>query len=254
MSRSPANIHAIGQVELRLVGGNSHAEVSEPSFMSHLERRPEPSFVENSRIKSSMDSMNSHPDINRLLDQMWKKDPDTYRHCHRVADLSQAVGREMGLSAQERVEIYLCGLLHDVGKLLTPDHILKKPGALTPEEFAVIRLHPEDSGKIVRTINDIGYLAHPIRSHHERFDGKGYPDQKVGESIPIYARIVLVADTFDAMTNNRVYRKQLDLNRTYEELTRCSGTQFDRVAAMAFIALHQRFSEEATKKSLKDAA
>lgn len=254
MSRSDKK--AMSQHELRIV--ESHPEGSTMSDRNlptqHLDRRPQPAFIENARIRSSMDSMNSHPDINRLLEQMWKKDPDTYGHCHRVADLAQAIGREMGLSAQERVEIYLCGLLHDIGKLFTPDHILKKPGALTPEEFAIIRLHPEDSGKIARSITDIGYLADPIRAHHERIDGKGYPDQRVGEKIPIYSRIVLVADTYDAMTNNRVYRKQIDLNRTYEELTRCSGTQFDRAAAMAFIALHQRFTEELAKKNLKLAA
>jgi len=212
-------------------------------------RRPIPQHIENARIRNSMESINSHVEISRLLDLLWDKDPETYSHCHRVADVSQAIGREMGLSAQERVEIYLCGLLHDIGKLLTPNHILMKPGALTPEEFSVIRIHPEDSGKIVRTVSDIAYLADPIRSHHERIDGKGYPDQKVGDKIPLYSRIVLVADTFDAMTNNRVYRKQLDLAKTYDELTRCSGTQFDRSAATAFIALHQRFQDSAKKKS-----
>ena len=139
-------------------------------------------------------------------------------------------------------------MLHDIGKLFTPDRILKKPGALTPEEFAIIRLHPEDSGKIVRTIKDIDYLTDGIRGHHERIDGKGYPDQKSGDKIPLISRIVLVADTFDAMTNNRVYRKQLDLGRTYDEIHRCSGTQFDRAAAMAFILMHQRFMEQQKNK------
>lgn len=221
-----------------------------PSISSIEATRPVPQFVENQKIRTSMDSLNSHIEVSRLLNQMWRKDPDTYSHCHRVADLAQAIGREMGLSAQERVEIYLCGLLHDIGKLMTPEHILKKPGALTPEEFAIIRLHPEDSGKIVRSISDIGYLSDPIRAHHERMDGKGYPDQRAGDKVPLYSRIVLVADTFDAMTNNRVYRKQIDLARTYEELTRCSGTQFDRAAAMAFIALHQRFVDDQSKSKL----
>ena len=237
MSSSPL----VPGVILKMDGTNSE-------MGSNQGRRPEPLFVENHIIRSSMDSLNSHSEINRLLNQIWQKDADTYRHCHRVADLAQAIGREMGLSAQERVEIYLCGLLHDIGKLLTPDSVLKKPGPLTPEEFAIMRLHPEDSGKIVATIGDIGYLAEPIRAHHERIDGKGYPDQKVGDKIPVYSRIVLVADTFDAMTNNRVYRKQLDLARTYDELIRCSGTQFDRSAANAFIALHQRFVQESSQK------
>lgn len=217
-------------------------------IQTNLLKRPSPQHVENLRIKTSMDSLNSHPEVSRLLNLLWEKDEDTYLHSHRVADVAQAIGREMGLSAQERVEIYLAALLHDIGKLFTPNHILKKPGALTPEEFSIIRIHPEDSGKIVRTISDIGYLADPIRAHHERIDGKGYPDQRAGDKVPLISRIVLVADTFDAMTNNRVYRKQLDLSRTYDELTRCSGTQFDRAAATAFIAMHQRFIEELKKK------
>ena len=212
--------------------------------------RPEPLFVNDPRVRAAMNTLHTHPEVNRLLNQLWEKDPSTYDHCHRVADASQAIGGELGLSAQERVEIYLTGLLHDIGKILTPDFVLKKPGPLTQDEFAIMRLHPEDSGKIVRTISDIGYLAEAIRAHHERIDGKGYPDQKAGDQIPLYSRIVLVADTFDAMTNNRVYRKQLDLKKTYDELTRCSGTQFDREAANAFIAMHHRYIQTLEKSKL----
>jgi HD-GYP domain-containing protein (c-di-GMP phosphodiesterase class II) len=211
------------------------------SDLSKDERRPQKLFFEDARMKQAMESLESHPHIQRLLNQLWTKDPDTYRHCHRVADFSQAIGAELGLGAQERVEIYLTGLLHDIGKLLTPDSVLKKPGPLTQDEFAIMRLHPEDSGKIVSTVLDISYLSDSIRGHHERIDGRGYPDNLKGDSIPLFSRIVLVADTFDAMTNNRVYRKQIDLGRTYEELKRCSGTQFDPSAAQAFIDLHERF-------------
>jgi putative nucleotidyltransferase with HDIG domain len=216
--------------------------------------RPQPLFFDDPRVCEKMDALNTHPHINRLLNQLWRKDPDTYKHCHRVADMAQAIGKELGVSAQERVEIYLCGLLHDIGKLLTPNAVLKKPGPLTPEEFAIMRIHPEDSGRIVASIPDIGYLAPPVRAHHERIDGKGYPDQLLSDHIPVYSRIVLVADTFDAMTNNRVYRKQLDLGRTYDELLRCSGTQFDSAAVKAFIDMHHRYleaqkSQEAAKKA-----
>jgi putative nucleotidyltransferase with HDIG domain len=174
---------------------------------------------------------------------LWQKDPDTYKHCHRVADMSQAIGMALGLSGTERSEIYLCGLLHDIGKLFTPDSVLKKPGPLNSDEFQIMKQHPVDSGKLVSTLKDIGYLADPIRSHHERIDGKGYPDALASNTIPLYSRIVLVSDTFDAMTNNRVYRKQLDLGRTYDELTRCSGTQFDPEIAKKFIEFHEKFSQ-----------
>ena len=205
--------------------------------------RPDPSFLEDDAIKGKMESLKLHPGVNKLLNNLWIKDPYTYAHSHRVADFSQWIGQALGLNDQERVELYLCGLLHDVGKTFTPDEVLKKPGPLSPQEFAIIKKHPEDSGRLVRSVADIAYLESPIRGHHERMDGKGYPDHKVGDQIHIYSRIILIADTFDAMTSNRIYRKKLYLERTYEELDRCAGTQFDPEAAKAFVALHQKFIE-----------
>ena len=206
--------------------------------------RPTPTFVENARIREAMESLKNHTQVDQVLEALWRKDPYSYGHSHRVADFSQWIGREMGLSNQERVELYICGLLHDVGKIMSPDAVLKKPGPLTSDEFAIMRLHPVDSGKIVNTFSDLAYLVDPIRGHHERIDGKGYPDQKVGDDIHIFSRIILVADTFDAMTSTRVYRKGLDLSRTYEELLRCSGTQFDPAAVDAFIAVHQKILQD----------
>lgn len=212
--------------------------------------RPDPTFVEDQAIKAKMESLKLHPGVNKLLNNLWIKDPYTYAHSHRVADFSQWIGQALGLSDQERVELYLCGLLHDVGKTLTPDEVLKKPGPLSPQEFAIIRKHPEDSGNLVRSVPDIAYLETPIRGHHERIDGKGYPDHKVGDQIHIFSRIILIADTFDAMTSNRIYRKKLDLERTYEEIGRCSGTQFDPEAARAFVAMHQKFIESFDVKKI----
>jgi len=202
--------------------------------------RPQPNVGGDLKARAAMDVLRNHTDVNRILEVLWRKDPYTYEHCHRVAELSQWIGAELGVSPQERVEIYITGLLHDVGKILTPDSVLKKPGPLTPEEFAIIRLHPADSGTMVSKIPDLGYLAESVRGHHERIDGRGYPDEKRGDLIPFYSRVILVADTFDAMTTNRVYRKQLDLERTYDELYRCSGTQFDPEAVKGFIAMHQK--------------
>lgn len=215
--------------------------------------RPEPQFVENDRMRECMNTLRTHTEIDEVLQRLWDKDPYTYHHSHRVADFSQWIGKELGLSFQERVEIYLCGLLHDVGKTWTPDKVLKKPGPLSAEEFSIIRLHPEDSGKIVRTIADIAYLEAPIRGHHERIDGKGYPDKKVGDEIHLYSRIILVADTFDAMTTTRVYRKELRLDRTYEELLAFSGTQFDSESVKAFIAVHQKYLDFLSKQNKKAA-
>lgn len=215
----------------------------------HAER-PQPDVGGDTRARAAMDMLRNHPDVNRILEVLWRKDPYTYEHCHRVAEFAQWIGAELGVSPQERVEIYISGLLHDVGKILTPDSVLKKPGPLTPDEFAIIRLHPGDSGTMVSKIPDLGYLAAGVRGHHERIDGRGYPDEKKSDAIPLYSRIILVADTFDAMTTNRVYRKQLDLGRTYDELYRCSGTQFDPEAVKGFIAMHQKRHPRADRSKI----
>jgi HD-GYP domain-containing protein (c-di-GMP phosphodiesterase class II) len=218
-----------------------------PNQVLSLIPRPEPTFIESEQARAGMSSLKTHPQVDRVLEALWRKDPYSYEHSHRVADFSQWIGREMGLSIPQRVELYISGLLHDVGKIVSPDSVLKKPGPLTSDEFAIMRLHPVDSGKIVSTIPDLAYLVEPIRGHHERVDGRGYPDQKSGDKIHIYSRVILVADTFDAMTTTRVYRKGLDLTRTYDELVRCSGTQFDPACVQAFLAVHQKVLEESRK-------
>ncbi len=206
--------------------------------LTHPER-PVPTLVEDPRIKAAMESIKSHPEIDRLLSLLWYKDPDTYNHCHRVADWAQWAGSHLGLSTQERVELYISGLLHDVGKLMTPNEILKKPGPLSNTEFAVMKLHSTDSGNVIRRVGDLGYLEPAIRGHHERVDGRGYPDGMRGDKIHIFSKVILVADTFDAMTSDRVYRKGLEPSQAYDELLRFSGTQFDGDAARSFIKGHE---------------
>ncbi len=220
------------------------AKATQPQIPGHDLKiaRPSPTLIKNALVAESMESLHRHPAINSLLQDLFEKDPYTYDHCHRVGDMSQWIAQCFGLDPTSCVEVYLSGLLHDIGKIYTPSQVLKKPGPLTPEEFAEIKKHPVDSGELVKKIKDIAYLAEPIRGHHERIDGKGYPDQKKGDEIHLYSRIILVADTFDAMTSTRVYRKSLDLGRTYDELLRCSGTQFDPEAAKIFVAAHQTLS------------
>jgi|GEM_PF-1005544 len=227
-------------------------------------QRPAPELIEDPKVKQAMDQLHSHPDIDRLLGLMWRKDPDTYRHCHRVADWAQWVGGSLSLNPQDRVELYLCGLLHDIGKLMTPVEVLRKPGALTNAEFSIMKMHSADSGKVIRRLEDLAYLETPIRGHHERIDGRGYPDQLRADQIHVFSRIILIADTFDAMTSDRVYRKGLAPEQAYEELLRFSGTQFDPDAARAFIKAHQHLQIERplshkedgvpTERSLRKAA
>ncbi len=196
----------------------------------------------------------SNPQVKAAMEQILQKDPYTYEHCLRVGELSMRLAERMGLPQREIEEVYVCGILHDIGKIYTPDSILKKPGPLTAEEFAVIRIHPLDSEKMVLELPEFSYLSEAIRGHHERFDGKGYPDKKNGEEIHPYSRIILVCDTFDAMTSTRIYRRQINLENTYEEILRCSGSQFDPAMAVEFVAMHKLIDEQGQENELIDEA
>jgi HD-GYP domain-containing protein (c-di-GMP phosphodiesterase class II) len=125
---------------------------------------PQPYFVENKRVQDALDAMYRHPQIQSLLKKVWLKDPYTYTHSHRVADLAQWLGQHMNLSPQERVEVYITGLLHDIGKIFTPDDVLKKPTRLSQDEFLIMKKHPEDSAKIVNQMSDLAYLEKAVLS------------------------------------------------------------------------------------------
>jgi len=126
------------------------------------------------------------------------------------------------------------GMLHDLGKLVIMDNILRKPRQLTEEEFELIRTHPVVGDKILKPLRFLACEAKAVRHHHERYDGKGYPDGLKGEDIPLIARVVTVADAFDAMTSDRPYRSKRPLATAMEEIVRGAGTQFDPLAADAF--------------------
>jgi len=136
----------------------------------------------------------------------------------------------------------LSALLHDIGKIGVPEHILNKPGRLSEEEFRVIRRHPEVSYKIISSIEskDAAEIARIARYHHERFDGKGYPDGVKGKQIPVFARLIAICDTYDAMTSHRPYRPPLPKERVIEEFQRGAGSQFDP----AIVALMVRLIKE----------
>ena len=155
------------------------------------------------------------------------KDTYTNGHSYRVAEYTRALAKEMGWDEKRLEEIYYIALLHDIGKIGVPDHILKKPGRLTDEEYAMIKKHTEIGSQILKDITLLPQIREGARHHHERYDGKGYPDGLKGEEIPLAARIICVADSFDAMYSVRVYRKPITLEQIRAEMLRCSGTQFD---------------------------
>lgn len=157
------------------------------------------------------------------------KDTYTNGHSTRVADYSREIARRFGYTEKEQDEIYMMGLLHDVGKIGIPEAIINKPARLTDEEYAQIKTHPLVGARILKNISEFPQLAVGARWHHERYDGKGYPDGLAGEDIPQNARIIAIADAYDAMSSRRSYRDVLPQQHIYEELEKGKGTQFDPV-------------------------
>ena len=147
------------------------------------------------------------------------------------------IAERMGLSEEQCENIYYMGLLHDLGKIGVPNEIINKPSRLTEEEYDVIKGHPGMGSEILAEIKSRPDLVTGARWHHERYDGTGYPDHKKGEEIPLEARIIAVADTYDAMTSNRSYRSYLTQERVRDELVKNSGTQFDGKVAGAMLEI-----------------
>ncbi|HMS56082.1 MAG TPA: diguanylate cyclase [Fimbriimonadaceae bacterium] len=165
------------------------------------------------------------------------KDAYTQGHSQRVAEYAANLARFVGSPRSEVDLIFRTGTLHDVGKIGIPDAILKKPGRLTDEERAVMETHPVLGELIVRKAPQLADTIPGVRHHHEAYDGRGYPDGLVGEAIPFMARVLAIADTFDAMTSDRPYRKGLSVEIALAEIEKSAGTQFDPFLARAFVDL-----------------
>ncbi|MFF5894770.1 HD-GYP domain-containing protein [Streptomyces argenteolus] len=165
--------------------------------------------------------------IRALVQAVDIKDGYTRGHSERVGRASELIARELGMEESRMEALRFAGILHDVGKLGVPTRVLRKDGPLTPEERRVIELHPEYGHEIVRGIGFLDEARAAILHHHERLDGSGYPYGLAGEQIPEFARVVAVADAFDAMTSTRSYRRGRPVPAAVEELERCAGSQFD---------------------------
>lgn len=159
------------------------------------------------------------------------KDHYTNGHSDRVAEYAKEIGRRYGYSEKKQEEIYMMGLLHDVGKIGIPDSVINKPAKLTDEEYEIIKQHPVTGANILSKAKELARMAIGAHWHHERYDGKGYPDGLAGDDIPEEARIIAVADSYDAMTSHRSYRDVLSQEIVRKEIERGKGTQFDPVFA-----------------------
>jgi putative nucleotidyltransferase with HDIG domain len=162
-----------------------------------------------------------------------EKDPYTRGHSGRVAKYSTLIGRELGLSPEELDKLRVAALLHDVGKIGVEDRVLKKPGALTPEEFDLMKQHTVKGANIMRPVSQLKEMLPGIELHHEHIDGRGYPYGLQGQQIPLMARIIGVADTLDAMTTNRPYQSAMDIEFALNRIKSLTGSKFDTVVVTA---------------------
>jgi len=177
------------------------------------------------------------------------KDAYTRDHSARVAEYAEEIGRRMGLDDDEIRNLFYITLMHDCGKISVPDEILKKEGALTPEEFAIIKTHTIRGAILLKKFSALPGIEDGAHYHHERYDGYGYPSGLEGEAIPLYARIICVADAYDAMSSNRCYRKALTKEKILSELTENSGKQFDpKFVAIMIQMIEDGFTEDVKKK------
>lgn len=173
------------------------------------------------------------------------RDRYTGGHSTRVARYSQEIALRMGLDDEQMETVVTAASLHDVGKIGVSDEVLLKNGRLTDEEFGEIKKHPEFGWMVLRNIEGLKDASLVVLHHHERLDGKGYPGNLKGDAIPLGARIIAVADTYDAMTTTRPYRKAMSVDQALTEIDRCAGTQFDPEAAAAFISFISNNAEAA---------
>ena len=183
-------------------------------------------YLENVRLIENINNMYVSS-IYALATALDERDPYTRNHSDKVTQYAMTITYELGLPMDEQKEIKTAGMLHDIGKIGIPDSILLKPGKLTEEEFAIIRSHPVRGARIIRNIEPLRGIIPIVEHHHERWDGRGYCSGLAGTDIPLGARVLAVADSYDAMTSDRTYRSRMPHEQALAELKRCAGAQFD---------------------------
>ncbi|HAR44051.1 MAG TPA: phosphohydrolase [Bdellovibrionales bacterium] len=190
--------------------------------------------IENSRLYTDI-KKNFFETCESLAEAIEKKDRYTGGHTKRVVYYSMSIAEHLNLSSEDMEKLRLSAILHDVGKIGIEDKILKKESQLDPEEWKIMQSHTKFGYEIMRRVEGLKDVIGGMRFHHERWDGNGYPQLLKGEEIPLIARIISVADTFDAMVSTRPYRQGLAPELAYDEIIRCSGAQFDPLVVEAFV-------------------
>ncbi|MCB9844960.1 MAG: HD-GYP domain-containing protein [Phycisphaeraceae bacterium] len=193
-------------------------------------------FLENAALYATQERMFIGT-LRALSSAIDAKDPYTCGHSERVAHLASCLAGSIGFNQEQRDRVHIAGLVHDIGKIGVPESILTKPGRLTDAEFDAIKRHPEIGHRILRDIPMLGDVLPGVMSHHERWDGRGYPHGLAAEGIPFIARLLGLADTFDAMSSTRSYRGAMPRQRVIDEIRKCRGAQFDPDLVEPFLAL-----------------
>ncbi|MFF0828349.1 HD-GYP domain-containing protein [Brevibacillus sp. NPDC003359] len=198
------------------------------------------------RLQQKVEEVKSfnHNFLTTMAASIDARDRYTSGHSQRVAYWGREIAKDIGLSERKVEDVYIGGILHDIGKIGIEDEILNKKGKLTPEEYDKIKQHTVIGYEIILQAGMFNELLPAIRSHHERIDGRGYPDGLAGDEIPLMARILAISDAFDAMVADRPYRKGLPVEEALQEIRRGSGTQFDPILAEHFIRIVQRLPYE----------
>lgn len=216
----------------KTLGGHHRIMISDLQELASL-----PSHPSQKELLEQYDQLyHSYIDtVGALLNALDARDGIAAGHSRRVANYAGAIGKAMGFPSKSQRMLELAALLHDVGKIMISEQILGKPGKLTDQETYIIRQHPQMGEKIVGGVEFLKETKPFIRHHHERFDGLGYPDGLSGESIPVEARIIFIAEAFDSLLSDSSYHQGRDLKETLAEMNRGSGTQFDSKILGIFI-------------------
>jgi putative nucleotidyltransferase with HDIG domain len=222
--RRGVNRESFGEDKLRLI--SSIADQAASALQrANLHEQMEDSFLET---------------VLALANAMDARDTYTINHSQRLAEMAEKICIALGRPEEEIKAIHWAALLHDLGKIGVPDEILRKPGSLTEEEWAMMRKHPEDGARIVAPVKKLANVSPIIHAHHEHYDGTGYPDGLKGDQIPFGARLITIVDAYGAMTDDRVYRKTRNSSDAINELIRCKGTHFDPELVDRFVEIIQK--------------
>jgi HD-GYP domain-containing protein (c-di-GMP phosphodiesterase class II) len=238
----------------REVSVKARNEIGDLAYtFNHMSRELASYDAENKRLIQALEQ--GYLDtIRSLASAIDAKDPYTRGHSHRVAALAVEIGHQMELTPHQLQSLEYGGVLHDIGKIGMPDAILAKATTLTDDERDLAREHPRIGSEIVAGVSFLADAAPAIRSHHERWDGKGYPDRLGGDAIPLVARIVNAADTWDACTSNRPYQKAYTVDEALDIMTALRGTQLDPAVHDALVAvIRQRQEKRRTRRASEQA-